>query len=151
MKAFRFSLERIRRFRERRERAWEIKLAGATRPCVELNRRIEGSSKEKATELHIRFASDLSSESLEASHLYVSRLEDSIRRDEASLKIAESERQVVHDQFLIAKRDREVLDKLKERKVDLHKRQRRVAEIAEIDEISTVKHGTRIPRGDIDG
>ena len=135
MKEFRFNLERILALRRYTEREWEIRLAEATRPCIELSGRIREAVRQRSEELERRFSGGLSSENLVASHLYTSRLEQETERHRIALERAEEERIGVQQKYLDAQRNRKVLDKVKERQADDYRILRIREEVAENDEI----------------
>ena len=137
MRAFRFNLERILALRRHIEREWEIRLAEATRPCIELSGRIREAVRKRSDELERRFEGGLSSEGLVSSHRYTTRLEQETKRHEVALARAEEARLEVQQGYLDAQRNRKVLDKFKERQADDYRTLRIREEIAGTDEIGT--------------
>ena len=118
MRAFRFKLERILALRKYREREWEIKLAGATGECVQLRRDIEDREARKAGALN--YAPD------HTTHLYMARLQQEADRKAKELIEAEKRREEVQTEYLVASRDRKVLDKLKEKRSGAYLKEQKV-------------------------
>jgi flagellar protein FliJ len=144
VKRFAFKLERILTLRKYRERERELELARATGECVRIRRDIETATREKALELSSRFVRPGDPATLHSSWLFVSRLEQRIIRNEASLRAAERRRSELQLVYLEARRERMVLDKLKERRGEAYIAAKKLEEISEIDDMNTGRFGGRI-------
>ena len=117
MKRFRFRLEELLRIRRYYERTWEIKLAEASGHCVRLEgllRELEAERLENTScsvggliydiaELHVR-------------NEYLRRIDSETRTAKSELERRIKERDEINRQYLIASKNRKILEKLEERK-----------------------------------
>ncbi|HUX51554.1 MAG TPA: flagellar export protein FliJ [Spirochaetia bacterium] len=127
MKRFQFRLERLLKVREYAERQLEIRVADATRVCLDLTGRIDALAAERA-ETAMERGSD-SAESAERSSLldmatlvardrYMVLIDRKTEELSMELAIRDQERETIREKLAEASRARKVLDKLKERKND---------------------------------
>ena len=136
MRAFHYRLERLLSLRRHREREWEIRLAEVTGHCVKLAREIEERSFKKAEAL----LSGLRGESVHdylVTHEYMKRLDQEIEKKGAELAVRERERGEIQTEYLKASRDRKVLDNLKAKREAEYRKEQKVEEVKEIDDINT--------------
>ncbi len=140
MKKYRFDLERVLRLRRHRELDWELKLAVAAGRCVALQKDLIELEDERGKTLATRFAlAGGSTDYLFRSELYLRRLAQTNERTRRLLSQREQERDEVRDQYLLASRDRKVLDRLKEKREAQHYREELLNEISESDDLTSAR------------
>mgnify|MGYP000865832214 CR=1 FL=1 len=115
MRRFQFRLEQILKIRRYKEREWEMKLARITGICLDLENRIEFKREEIKRSFTIK-GRGVDVHRLAAGELYRTRLLREIERLTLELEEREREREKVKESYLVASRERKVLDKLSERK-----------------------------------
>lgn len=119
MKRFKFRLEELLRIRRYHERTWEIKLAEVVGHCV----RIEGVLKELDAE---RIANSSCSvdgfiyglSDLYARNEYLRRIDSETKTAKTELEKKLKEREEVNREYLVASKNRKILEKLEERKAE---------------------------------
>ncbi|WP_020612480.1 flagellar export protein FliJ [Sediminispirochaeta bajacaliforniensis] len=136
MKRFQFALESILELRQWEERQKEINLGKIIGECVTVRRQIEERTmQERQSFLDRREGFDLE-ELLEIEHfgrrMRCERQELSIRLEDLEAKRAEAQHE-----FLEASRKRKVLEKLKERKAEIHRKQELAVQQRSLDEIGS--------------
>ncbi|ADK80693.1 flagellar export protein FliJ [Sediminispirochaeta smaragdinae] len=136
MKRFQFALESILELRQWEERQKEIDLGKIIGECVTVRRQIEERTmQERQSFLDRRDGFDLE-ELLEIEHfgrrMRCERQELSIRLEDLEAKRAEAQ-----EEFLEASRKRKVLEKLKERKAEIHRKQELAVQQRSLDEIGS--------------
>jgi len=136
MKRFQFALESILELRQWEERQKEIDLGKIIGECVTVRRQIEERTmQERQSFLDRRDGYDLE-ELLEIEHfgrrMRCERQELSIRLEDLEAKRAEAQ-----EEFLEASRKRKVLEKLKERKAEIHRKQELAVQQRSLDEIGS--------------
>lgn len=153
MKRFQFRLERLLKIRQYREREWEVKLAVASRACIELEQEIDGLSRERAvTTLGPTRGEDRSTlldlEDLLARRNYLVYLDNRTRELSETLAVRELERDEVRSKLAEASRARKVLDKLKERRNGEYNREaaRHTAKV--LDEVAGSSPARRLLKGE---
>jgi flagellar FliJ protein len=134
MRNFRFGLEKVLEIRKYRERETEIELGRAVGELSRIERQISalGSEREAAG----KFSRDDAAQILVFDR-YVRRLD--AERERALEDAAEAERVVEQARgvYLEASRDRKVLDKLRERQAQEHRKARLAEETKATDDISS--------------
>ncbi len=137
MKRYRFDLERVLKLRQYREREWELKLAEASGACLALSGEIESRQSERRRILATRFelaGGDVNV--LASSERYLKRLGEEERRKREELARSEAKRDEVRERYLVASRERKVLDRLKEKRSARYYRLADAEEIAMIDDVN---------------
>jgi flagellar FliJ protein len=128
MRKFQFRLERFLDIRKYKEREWELKLAAITGVCISIRNRIEENLKKIVISMKQRamHSDSIDIENFLAYENFIVRLEHEISALQAELAIKELERKKIQDSYLIASRERKVLEKLKEKKeIEFYKNQRK--------------------------
>jgi flagellar FliJ protein len=147
--AFRFRLETVRSVRARKEELAQVELAGALsreREATELLGEAE-AELERARDAHVVVSEPLSATELVARQAYLERAEADRRRalDERSRSRAEvGERRRV---LTVAARDRQLLDRLKDRQMQEHANEQARRQAKAMDEIAQAMHMRRLQRG----
>jgi flagellar FliJ protein len=131
-------MERMLEIRRYREREKELELAAATARCLELQNRIRDCQAGMTGELRrrggVRGSLDLAD--LQAGELYRRRLAAETRLARETLKRREQERSAAQEAYMVASRDRKVLERLRERREKEYYREARREEFKEMDDIS---------------
>lgn len=144
MKKYRFTLERVLRLRKHHELEWELKLAAAAGRCVALQNELKELASERGRTLSTRFAvADGGTDYLFRSELYLRRIAQTTEKKRRLLTQRERERDEVRDQYLVASRDRKVLDRLKEKREEQHYREGLLEEISDTDDLTSARGGQR--------
>ncbi len=128
MRKFQFRLERFLDIRKYKEREWELKLAAITGVCISIRNRIEENLKKIVISMKQRamHSDSIDIENFLAYENFIVRLEHEISALQEELAIKELEREKIQDSYLIASRERKVLEKLKEKKeIEFYKNQRK--------------------------
>ena len=128
MRKFQFRLERFLDIRKYKEREWELKLAAITGECISIRNRIEENLKKIVISMKQRamHSDSIDIENFLAYENFIVRLEHEISVLQEELAIKELEREKIQDSYLIASRERKVLEKLKEKKeIEFYKNQRK--------------------------
>ena len=137
MKSFRFSLEKVLEYRRDIEEEWEIQLA---RVNGEYNKILADIS---VIDLDARSALDGSSAaSGEDAHkwgLYRWRLESRKSQLLSSLAAKEVEKERIRKKFLEATRDRKIISRLKDKKLEEYRKYLNKEEIKRLDDLSAAK------------
>jgi flagellar FliJ protein len=116
MKRFRFKLAHLLELRAFHEKRSELALAEKAGACAVLEGRIEANLESRAKAIKERSGRALSIPDFMASELYRARLDSERERLSAELLKAESEREKARAEYLSKRRDREAVDKLRERR-----------------------------------
>ncbi len=144
MKKYRFTLERVLRLRKHHELEWELKLAVAAGRCIALQNELKELASERGKTLSTRFAlAGGSVDFLLRSELYLRRIAQTSEKKARLLSERERERDEVRDQYLIASRDRKVLDRLKEKREEQHYREGLLEEISNSDDLTNARSAQR--------
>jgi len=128
MRKFQFRLERFLDIRKYKEREWELKLATITGVCISIRNRIKENLKKIVISMKQRamHSDSIDIENFLAYENFIVRLEHEISALQEELAIKELEREKIQDSYLIASRERKVLEKLKEKKeIEFYKNQRK--------------------------
>ena len=128
MRKFQFRLERFLDIRKYKEREWELKLAAITGVCISIRNRIEENLKKIVISMKQRamHSDSIDIENFLAYENFIVRLDHEISALQEELAIKELEREKIQDSYLIASRERKVLEKLKEKKeIEFYKNQRK--------------------------
>ncbi|MDC7224041.1 MAG: flagellar export protein FliJ [Spirochaetales bacterium] len=137
MKSFQFSLEKVLEYRRDIEEEWEIRLAQINgeynrilrdREEIDRNARqaLEGCSHAQGAEAH-------------SWGLYRLRLESQKTQLNRALAAKEAERDRIRQKFLEASRDRKIISRLKEKKMQEYKKYLNKEEIKRLDDLSAAK------------
>lgn len=137
MRRFNFRLEPFLRIRVYKEKNAELELARAVGTCVAL----QGHLQDVQREIHENTACStggilLDLSDLQARNAYSKWLEKDLQTTKAELAQAERERTKKHQGYLLASKDRKVLEKLKERKAEEYYDAQRKEEFKRIDEVA---------------
>ncbi|WP_455383074.1 flagellar export protein FliJ [Salinispira pacifica] len=121
MKRFHFKLDRLLKIREYHEREWEVKLANASRLCIELEHEIDHLSRERAETVLGSVGPTEESPILDVNDLaarqrYLTFLDHRTGELSETLAVREVEREEVRSKLAEASKARKVLEKLKERR-----------------------------------
>ncbi|MEI6387234.1 MAG: flagellar export protein FliJ [Spirochaetota bacterium] len=116
MKRFRFKLLHLLELRAFHEKRSELVLAEKAGACAVLEGRIAGNLESRARTIRERTGRSLSIPDFMASELYRARLDGERERLGVELLGAESERELARVEYLSRRRDREAVDKLRERR-----------------------------------
>lgn len=149
MRKFHFSLERLLRLREHKEKDWEIKLGEATGRCVRTRHAINDREEKHRRVLADRVGQ--SRETLMAAELYMRRMRLEAAQLRQELEVAEAERLKIQVSYLEASRDRKVLEKLKEKKEKEYTREQLKKDFDILDEINSGAAARRQTHESIDG
>jgi len=148
MKRFRFNLDKLLELRLYYEREAELALAKAMGELQSIQERLQRLAEERAEAAAERFRPGRSVAQIQATDLYILRLD---KTKEALLEAAARAEMVVAEKrqaFIEASRDRKVLDKLKEKRMKEYRYQLSLEEIKTVDDIS---NGTRARKNTVDG
>ncbi len=136
MKRFRFDLEKLRELRAYREREKEIELARAMAEAADIQRGIEALIRERIATAEARFAPGRSVGEIRSSDLYIQRLDR--RREDLVQTAAKAELKVeqARSAYLEAAKDHKVLEKLKEKRKNEHRKASLLEEVKTLDDLS---------------
>ena len=135
MKPFKFNLEKVLNLREYREDEAKIELGRAITILSDIENRILALGHERARAASDQFRQGNSAAMIQQYMFYLVRL-DSVKEQllkdaaTAELKVEEA-----REAFLEASREREVLDKLKEKRQKEHRKETLAREAKALDEI----------------
>lgn len=132
MKKFHFSMERLLQLRKHREKEWEIKLGKAVGSSTKIRQAIDDREQRHLEVLGER--EGLTMEAFKTVELYMERMRQEAAKLKKELKDAEARRLKIQASYLEASREREVLEKLKERKKKKHAREESRKEFDILDE-----------------
>lgn len=118
MRRFAFKLERLLELRAWRERRAELLLAERAARCLMLGQRLESIARGKASTRRAMFAPGRGLEDYRAAELYIVRLDRERDLTTAELAVAEIAREEARAEYVVKHRDREAIDKLKDRRRD---------------------------------
>uniref|UniRef100_A0A7C3I2T1 Flagellar FliJ protein n=1 Tax=Gracilinema caldarium TaxID=215591 RepID=A0A7C3I2T1_9SPIR len=137
MKRFRFNLDKLLELRQYYEREAELALARAMGELQSIQDRLEKLAEERSEAAAERFRPGRSVAQIQATDLYILRLD---KTKEVLLEAAAKAELVVQEKrqaYVEASRDRKVLDKLKEKRLKEYKYQLSLEEIKTVDDISS--------------
>lgn len=145
MTKYRFSLERVLRLRKHHELEWELKLAAATGRCTALQNELSAIGHERGQTLATRFGlAGGDANQLFRTELYLRRLSQSAETKRKQLEQRERERAEVRDQYLLASRERKVLDRLKDKRAEQHYRKELREEVKAVDDLTSGRVGREV-------
>lgn len=136
MAKFKFRLQTVHDLRVRQEDEAKSAYLQARARQVEAEAWVDGA-REMLTSAARRSATDI--DELRALDLYLSRLEDELRAGEAALGVVVEDTQTHQDMWLAAKRDREAMTKLRDKRHDEWVVNENRREQAELDEWSVLR------------
>jgi flagellar FliJ protein len=116
MKRFRFRLAQLLELRAFTERRAELVFAEKAGACALLETRISENVESRARTSREMFAEGREIADFLASELYIRRLDAERERLTRELALAEIEREAARTEYLKKRRDREAVDKLRERR-----------------------------------
>jgi flagellar FliJ protein len=132
MKRFNFSLQRLLELREHREQEAKIELGKAIGALAVIEQRLDAVSMERARAMTDRYSHNM--DSFRNYDLYIRRLEQTTEKLQKEAALAELEVNEKRDLFIEASRDRKVLDKVKERRKQEHRKEMFAEETKELDD-----------------
>lgn len=136
MKRFRFNLDKLLELRRYYERQAELELAKAMGELQGIQDRLQKLAEERAEAAAERFRPGHSVVQIQATDLYILRLDktrDALLEAAARAELAVEEKRQA---YIEASRDRKVLDKLKEKRLREYRYQVSLEEIKTVDDIS---------------
>jgi len=143
VKRFSFSLDKVLELRSYAEKDAEIALAKANGELSALEQRMAELAQERVAVAADRFSPGRSIAEIRNAELYLLRLE----RDAASLTEAAAKAALVveaaQEAFIEARRDREVIDKLKSRRFKEYRKSALSEEAAALDDISSGRYARK--------
>lgn len=144
MRKFVFNLERLLRLREHEEHEVEIRLGQAVTECVRIEAGISHRRSEIDRVLKTRGGLDGREDTLLAMEMYKRRMKDELLELGNELRLAESKRDEVREEFLEYSKKRKVLTKLKEkREAEYYKKQLKI-EHDLVDEINNARAASHV-------
>ena len=132
MRRFAFRLEKLLEYRSFYERRAELVLAEKSGRCALLENRLAEIAQSRARAGRDMFAPGRDLADFRASELYIIRLDHERDKLLKELVLAQAEREKARLEYLDKHRDREVIDKLKER------REKEYYHLAQLEEIKTL-------------
>jgi flagellar FliJ protein len=137
LKRFAFDLEKFLELRRYQEREAEIELARAVGALVEIERRIKALAKELVCAQREEFAPGRDIKEIQSYERYIVRLV--ITRDELLEEAAQAEMEVekARSVYAEAARNRKVVDKLKEKRLRVYKKEAAATQVKFLDDISS--------------
>ncbi|MFQ3547513.1 MAG: flagellar export protein FliJ [Termitinemataceae bacterium] len=136
MKRFRFDLEKLLELRAYYEREAELELAKAMAELQGIQQRLEKLAEDRASVARDRFLRSRSVAELQTIDLYLLRLDktkEQLLEAAAKAELLVEEKRTV---FLEASKDRKVIEKLKEKRLQDYRAISMAEETKEIDDIS---------------
>jgi len=115
MKRFQFRLEKVLEVRQYYERLAETKLAAAAGKCALLENRLIENAQATRDAAHERFARGRDLYDMQTVEYYARRLVHERERAMKALAMAEAEREAARLGYIKASREKQLLDKLRER------------------------------------
>lgn len=140
MKRFQFALEQILRLREYEERQAELELGRITGECERIRREMAGITDRgrMTARSHVgSMAHDVSYRYGE--ERYLLRLQSRVEELGRNLSVWEERLEKARERFREARKQREVLSRLKERKASHHKAEMQKEQQRVLDEVSALK------------
>jgi flagellar export protein FliJ len=116
MKRFRFKLDKLLKLRGFRERRAELVFAEKAGACALLETKLADNMERRARTTRERFAPGREIADFRASEMYILRLDRERDRLARDLAAAELEREAARAAYLGFRREREAVDKLRERR-----------------------------------
>jgi len=135
MKRFNFSLQRLLELREHREQEAKIELGKAIGTLTVIEQRIDAVSMERARAMTDRYSHNM--DNIHNYDLYIRRLEQTTEKLQKEAALAELEVNEKRDLFIEASRDRKVLDKVKDRRQQEHRKEMFAEETKELNDIGS--------------
>jgi flagellar FliJ protein len=132
MKRFNFSLQRLLELREHREQEAKIELGKAIGTLAVIEQRLDAVSMERARAMTDRYSHNMGD--FRNYDLYIRRLEQATEKLQKEAALAELEVNEKRDLFIEASRDRKVLDKVKDRRKQEHRKEMFAEETKELDD-----------------
>lgn len=123
MKRFSFRLEKVLGLRRYKEQEVEMRLAKATAECVRLEQEIL-DLQVRQTQALADLTTSLDPSWILSVESYRRRLKVTQEKREGELIQAQIHREKIQQEFLLAQRDRKILDKLKEKKLLAYKKKK---------------------------
>lgn len=136
MKRFAFKLEKVLEVREYWEHLSEMKLAEKAGRCAILQNELEENARRTHKAALERFASGRTILDFITAELFMKRLEQDKERKLRELAAAELEREKARADYLEKHRDKEIIEKLKERKRDEYYKEAQRLDIKTIDDVA---------------
>lgn len=139
MKRFLFKLEKLLELRSFYERKAELLLAEKAGRCALLEGRLKEIAESRVRTSREMFSAGRDIADYRAAELYLLRLDRERDRLLEELALAEAEREAARADYLVKHRDREIIDKLKERRQAEYYRFAEREEIKALDDLARRK------------
>jgi len=136
MKRFHFRLEKVLEVRQYYERLAETKLTAAAGRCALLENRLMENAQATRDAARERFARGRDICDMQTSELYSRRLVQERERVMKALAAAETEREAARQGYVKASRDKQLLDKLRERSETEYYRAASREEVKTLDDLA---------------
>jgi flagellar FliJ protein len=136
MKRFRFKLQKVLDLRSYREQNAEIELGRAVTRLTELTGRLQALAEERSRAAAGRFSRTNSAEDMLSYERYITRLDnqkEELLKEAATAELAVSEKR---EAYIAASRDRKILEKLKEKHLEEHRKLALREEVNVTDDVS---------------
>jgi flagellar protein FliJ len=137
MKSFQFSLEKVLEYRREIEEEWEIKLGQVNGEYNRILMDMEGV--DQSAQEALAGCAAASGEEVHSWGLYRWRLESQKIQMGRTLAAKEEERNRIRKKFLEASRDRKIISRLKEKKMQEYKKYLNKEEMKRLDDLSAAK------------
>ena len=116
----RFSLQRVLELRERKEQSLAIRLAHARSRAEEVRKfaaSIEAMRRESEAQMRAGAATVTTAGSIQNASFVIARLDEQLMQARNAMETAEAEVQACLTEFTVALQERQVLDRLKEKRL----------------------------------
>ncbi len=134
MKRFHFGMEKVLEVRKYYERLAEMKLAAAAGKCALLERRLEENARAAVSAARERFVRSRDLYDMQTVELYTRRL--TLERERTLKAAAELEREEARKGYVRVSRDKQLLDKLRERREKEYYRAASREEVKALDDLA---------------
>jgi flagellar FliJ protein len=141
MKRFNFRLQKVLDIRAYYERLAEMKLANESGKCALLERRLEENARAAVEAAHERFSRSRNLFEMQTVELYIRRLDAEREKTLKALALAEAEREKARLEYVKASRDKQIIDKLRERREREYYRAASREEVKVLDDLSRAGKG----------
>jgi flagellar FliJ protein len=151
MKSYHFPLQSLQVLREQKERNAQKRYAGALRASNEAAARLDAATRELDaawTALHEEVADNITAAKLHQTRAWCGELERRCEQLSAALKLSERLTREAWHEMLLATRDREALDRLREKSRRAFDREIRRDEQKQLDEMGLRLNLPPVPRNE---
>lgn len=144
MRRFRFRLQRLLELKAHAEREWELRLARITGECLELESRLASNRCLRIEALAYGRSEGLQGyDTLRMREMYIVRLDHEFGQLQETLTEKRRKQDEVRADYLVASKERKILDRLQERRAHEYYREQRKEEHLFLDELGTVSAAHR--------